>query len=460
MQRFTAFTPLRNPLLSRSTLAAIAAAGLLISGGPAHAQLSTNALIGDSVSQPESPRFSDVNEAIKRFENRDILGARQFLESAKRKDSKLPPVGVMLAKMYGLTNNGAAVRPALEQSINDEADDPEPYLLLAETTLQAGQTIEADALFDKSVDLIQSYDANAKRKRALAIRAYRGRAAVAERRRNWTLAEQDLRAWLTEDPDNPAARTRLGQVLCMLDRVEEGRKEFVAAKQSDENRPSPYVLTASMYERRGLQAEALQEFEKAYAEDPKNETTLVTYAQSLVRADQLQKAGQILKQARSVSPTSFNVWLLSGVTARMAGSDDAAERALLQALALSPGSRDVYDQLAQVLADSEDADKKQRALQFAATNAKIYPNNADVNVTFAWALYQNGRSREATGALRKALQAGGGALGADARVLVAKIFIAGNQTDNAKRLLNSALTDNQGIFVQRAEAEKLLASLN
>ena len=42
-------------------------------------------LIGDAVSDPGT-RYADVDEAIKRFTNRDPLGAQQFLEAALRKN--------------------------------------------------------------------------------------------------------------------------------------------------------------------------------------------------------------------------------------------------------------------------------------------------------------------------------------------------------------------------------------
>ena len=449
----------RSPLY-RILLASVALAAVVSAASHAKAQLSATALIGDSVSTPDSPRYSDIAEAIKRFNNRDVLGARTFLESAKRKEEKLPPVGVMLAKMYVLTNNGAAVRPALEQSINDEASDPEPYLILAESTLAANQTIEADALFDKSVKLIAAYKVNPKRARRLAIRAYRGRAAVAERRRNWQAAEADLKAWLKLDPDNATAHTRMGQTLCMLDRVQEGYKEFVEARNLDKERANPYVLVATTYERRGEQDKALEQFAKAYKQESKSETVLLTYAQSLIRAGKLSQAARVLKEARAAAPESFNVWLFSGVAARMAGDMDSAERALMRALSIQPSSRDAFDQIAQVLTAQDDEAKKARGLQFAATNAKLYEKNPDVNVTLAWALYQNDRSREATGALRKAVQAGGGALSADSRVLVAKIYLANDNKENARRLLQSALNENRGVFVHKAEAEKLLASIN
>ncbi|MEN1681592.1 MAG: tetratricopeptide repeat protein [Planctomycetota bacterium] len=428
--------------------------------GVAQAQLTAKSLIGDSVSNPEDPRYADVAEAIRRFENRDVLSAEKFLEDVKEKNKKLPPVGVMMAKMYAATGNSASVRPALEKSIDTESEDPEPYLLLAETNLRANQTIEADALFDKAVSLAEKYNANPKRKRQLQIRAYSGRAAVAQRRKNWKAAEADIRVWLEQAPDDAAGLQSLGQVLCMLDQVDEGRKAFVKATEINDKLPNAFVLTATMLERRGLLTDAINEFTKAYREDPKNETTLVTFAQSLVRAGELEKANKVLKAARDAAPGSFTVWLLSGVAERMSGRPEAAERNLLQALSIQPGSREAYDQIAQLLANQEDEGDRKRALQYALTCSKVFPNSADVKVTLAWALYQNGRNREATNALRNALQTGGGALSADARLLVAKLLLAVNQTDNARRLLSSAIANETGIFVQRAEAEELLKSLN
>ena len=73
----------------------------------------------------------------------------QFLEAAKKKDPTLPPVDLLLAKMYFLGGNAAAGRASLEKTANDTPDDPEPFLILADQALQQGRTIEADALYDK-----------------------------------------------------------------------------------------------------------------------------------------------------------------------------------------------------------------------------------------------------------------------------------------------------------------------
>lgn len=423
----------------------------------AQAQLTPEKLIGDSVSNPDASKYSDIASAIQRFTNRDVPGCQLLLESAVRKDPKLPPTSVLLAKMYLLSGNGGAIRPALEQSATEAPDDPEPFLLLAEDAFQTQRTIEADALFDKAAQLIEKYDTNLKRKRSFVIRAYQGRAAIAERRKNWAQAKSDLERWLEQDPDNAGAHNRLGQMLFMLEDAKGGFAEFQKAKKLNADLANPYVSAAVMYERRGEAALAKQAFEQAYSQDKSAETTLVAYAQSLVRSGDLKKGAQVLKQAQSAAPNSFNVWLLSGVTARMAGDSDAAEKYFMKALSLQPGNRDVYNQLALVLIDRPDELEKQRAVQFASANARIHEKNPDVQVTLAWTLFNVNRGREATMALRSGLQ--GGALSADGSLLVAKMLLARDQKDSAKRLLTGALANDQGIFVGRVEAEKLLGEL-
>src|SRR6201989_1987841 len=96
--RCVAALPVRLGLL-------LGAAALLLAGpNAARAQITTQILIGDSVSEIGN-RYGDVDEAIKRFTNHDVLAARQFLDSAKKKDPSLPPVDLMLAKMYFLAGN-------------------------------------------------------------------------------------------------------------------------------------------------------------------------------------------------------------------------------------------------------------------------------------------------------------------------------------------------------------------
>ena len=220
-------------------------------------------LIGDSVSEIGN-RYGDVDEAIKRFMNRDVLAARQFLEAAKKKDASLPPVDLLLAKMYFLTDNAAAGRASLEKTALDNPDDPEAYLILADQAMQQGRTIEADALYEKGLAMAAKFSGNAKRKRNFEIRARSGRAAVAQRRKNWDAAVADLQgaaeSWI---PKTPAAHYRLGQALFMQKQFQDGFNEFAAAKKADKNLPDPNVAAALMYDQLKMADKAQQAFDRA-----------------------------------------------------------------------------------------------------------------------------------------------------------------------------------------------------
>jgi Flp pilus assembly protein TadD len=321
-------------------------------------QLTTEAVIGDAVSEANDARFSDVGEAIERFGNNDILGATTFLEAARQKNKNLPPVHLMLAKMHYLSGNPAAGQAALEQAVTKDPTDPEPFLILGEQAFQVGQTIVADALFHRAVELAKAYNENPKRKRNFEIRARAGRASIAERRDNWAQAEADLRAWLEVEPDSANAYERLGQVLFMQDKAADGYKSFVEAHKLNNKLPNPLTAAALMYDRLQKPAEAKQSFEKAYAENKTDETTLLAYAQWLIKQGDVPTAETILASAQKAAPKSHNVWLLSGVAAKMNGKPGPAEQFLMQALTLSPSNRDIYNQLALLLIDQPEPEKK------------------------------------------------------------------------------------------------------
>jgi tetratricopeptide (TPR) repeat protein len=438
-------------------LAAALAMALLLTG-QAQAQITTEQLIGDSVSDIGS-RYPDVDEAVKRFNNRDVIGAGQFLEAAKAKDPKLPPTGLLMARMYLMSGNVAAGRASLERTVAANPGDPEPYVVVADQSIAAGRTIESEALYDKAISLVDAFDQNAKRKRTLAIRCRSGRALVAERRKNWQGAATDLQALIGLDPDDAMAHYRLGRVLFMLGKARDGYNEFVKADQLDAKKmPQPYVAAAMAYDQLDQQNEAQQAFERAMTADKSDPETITAYARWLTKAGSVDKAESLLATARQANPENLDILILSGVTARMNKKMKPAEDFFIEALGKAPSNGSVINQLALLLVDQPDEVKRNRALEFAAMNAKVNPESADAQITLAWVLYQLGRNQEAGNALRAGLQLGNPM--PDSSYLVAKMLIDQNQISGARQLLSAALeADVSGIFVNRKEAQELLKSL-
>lgn len=433
-----------------------AAALVLMATGASHAQtITTQMLIGDAVNAEEIAKYTDVDEAIKRFLNRDVLAAKTFLDTAKKKNPTLPPVDLLMSKLYFLAGNAVAGRATLEKTANDSPEDPEPFLMLADQAMQQGRTIEADALYDKALDLTTKFNGAPKRKRNFEIRARAGRAQVAKRRKNWDVAGNDFKTLIKLDPDNAMAHYFLGQVLFMQQQDGEGYKEFVTAKQKEKNLPDPYVATALMYDELKNRDKAQTAFDRALTAGKTDPNTITPYARWLIKQGgtaNLAKVETLLADARKANAGDLNLLILSGVAARMNKKMKPAEDFFIEALGIAPANGDVINQLALLLIEQPAKEKRERARQFAAMSAQLNSQSADAQITFAWVLYQLGLVADADQALRSGLQLGNPS--PDSSYLVAKILIDQNKVEPAKQILKAALdSETPGIFVYKSDAQ-------
>jgi predicted Zn-dependent protease len=441
---------------------------LVMTGGAGEARaqaITTQMLIGDAVNTDSLAKYTDVDQAIKYFINRDVLAARQFLEAAKKKDPALPPVDMLLAKMYFLGGSAVAGRASLEKTATENPDDPEPSLILADQALQQGRTIEADALYERGLDLTSKFSGAPKRKRNFEIRARAGRASVAQRRKNWDVAVNDLKALLKIDPDNAVAHYRLGQTLFMQNKFQDGYAEFKDAKSKDKNLPDPDVATAQMYDQLKIAdktAKTQTFFDRALATNKSDPATVTAYAQWLVKQgtpESLAKAEGLLAEARKANPGDLNLLILSGVAARMGKKMKPAEDYFIEALGIAPANGDVINQLALLLIEQPGKAQRDRALQFAGMSSQLNNQNADAQITLAYVLYQLGRVADAETALRQGLNLGNPS--PDSSYLVAKILMDQNKAEPAKQLLKGALeTESPGIFIYRQDAQAMYDKLN
>lgn len=424
-----------------------------------HAQgITPEVLIGDAVSNAKDPKYSEITEAIQRYTANDALGARQFLETAKRKDDKLPPVDMMMAKLYMVTGQSNAFLVSLEATIREHPTDPEPYLLLADHSMASNQAIQAAALYDKAIELLATYDHNLRRKQRFVERAYSGRAGVYQRWGFWDKAEADLRSWIEANPEDSNAYNRLGIVLFQLGKDRDGYQAFLKAKELNSDMPNPFIATASMYQRLDKNTEAKEAFERAYKNDSTDRLTIIAYSEWLIRQGQLDQAAKILEEGMKSHPDVFEIALLRGVAAQMMEDSALAEAEYNRALAISPGNRDAMNQLALLLVNQEDSAARNRAEMLAKINAKLNEQNPDVFITLAWVLRQQNKMNDANQAYQKGIRLG--RLSGDSTLLVAKLLQERGQSDVAKNILQNALEKEEGIFVNRAEAEAFLQTLN
>lgn len=419
-------------------------------------KLTPKFLIGDAVSLSNQD-YPEVESAIQRFENRDIPGAQEFLERAKKKYPKLAPVDIMLAKMHLFYRSARGVQFYMERAASNTPEDPEAYLMLADQAFQAQRTTEALSLFEYASPLVEKFTGNSKRKRNFQIRVLAGRAAVAERRQKWEQASDYLNQWLAIDGENALAHTRMGIVLFRLDKAKESLASLNKARELNPDVPHPFVSLGQLFYANGENDKARKSFEKAYNENKSDAKVAQAYAEWLIQLQELDKAQQVAASLREQTPDSIPALLMDGIVAYMQKDSKRAESTFQKVLSLDPRNARATDLMALLLIESDNVSDKERALQYAQNNAERLRNNAQASVTRAYVLYELGRKAEAQKSLQ---EAGRLQIQPDSTYLIAKILHAEGQDDKALAALEKVTTQKGGLIIFRNEAEELVAEIN
>jgi len=438
-------------------MVAVAAA---MAGGAvsAQAQVTAQALVGSAVSDDSMDK--EINNAIARFRDRDIDGCRAILERAKSNNPKLPPPGVMMATLWLAVNQLPQAREELENAAVKSPADPESYLKLGDLAFGEGRITDSAVLFDKASVLTAAFTENPKRKRDFDIRCEAGTAAVAERRRQWEVAQKNLAKWIELDPDNAGSRLRMGNVLFQLGKETEALEQFREAKKIDKNAPLPELAMAQRNDEAKKRDAAKKWIQDAIKAAPSDSAVQLFAARWYLQQNELEAAKTAADTAIKLDAKNLEAKFVRGLVARVGRDYTTAEKFLNEAHFQSPGNFDVSNSLALILIESENDDDRRRALELADTNVAKYRENTPQQIpavtTLAWVFYKLGRREDAERILEQVRRSN--ALSSDGAYYVATILTDRGEKDLARKILDEVLA-NEPMFATRSDAVDLLAKL-
>jgi tetratricopeptide (TPR) repeat protein len=417
-------------------------------------------LIGNAVSDPNSPQYKDVTEAMTRFRNNDMSAARELLTRARQSNPKLPPVEILMGKMLAAANQLPAAMAEWEKAVIAYPIDPEPYLNFADLALAQHRVTDAESDLLHAKSLIDKFNENLKRKRNFDINYNSRMALVMEARNQWSDAVPLLKTWLELDPDQALAHAHMGHVLFELGKPTDAYNEFEAAMKADSKQPNPYIALAQLYEQAKDRKNAAQSIAYAIQKNPKDLNVHLQAAVWAMQTNQLNEAQKYAEDALKIDPKSLEAKVIRGEIARYTGDLKTAQTYLEQAVTQAPAYIRASNQLALVLIESSDKADQDRAEQFANQNfrATMQGNQADPEVaaTYAWVLYKLGRTAEAEQLLSKILSLG--TISPNTAYYFGKILQDRGKTDEAVKVLESALSSPTP-FAQRQATSELLQQL-
>lgn len=443
---------------------AIAAAVIAVVGAAdANAQKTEfiNQLIGNDVDEV-GPKYNGINDAMSRFLNRDFPGSLQLLKEVTAQNPELPPAGVLLGKMFAAAKNTAAARNAIENAVTDSPNDPEAFVIFADTAVQQRRWTDAELNYRRAYALVEQYSANPKRKKNLTISALNGLAAVSEFRKDWKGAEGYLTKLKELAPDNIQALTRLGR--SYFQQGGDGEKKayslfndiWLANKLQV---PRKEINMGRLYEANGRDASSL--YQRALERDPQTLATQLAVAKWAIDTGKLDIATRCSAAASKLAPSDFQTRQLEGILALYNQDYAGAERIYRIANQLQPSNNATMASMAVSLIEQSDEGKRRQALEYATMNLRLLNDRSqqsgrDAAVTMAWVLYRLGNVVQAERTLRDALAGGG--VGFDSAYFAAQILSERGQAEASIQLLKPALATKR-LFPSRKAAEALLAKL-
>lgn len=415
--------------------------------------------IGDVILPPlpeGDSRYPMVVEAQKLFDQGDIDGALEKLKTAKTNDPQLFPARVLLARMAMARGELNLARTMLELAVEEAPNDPAAYQIIGEFAFRENRLVEAELVLNRAAELLAAFEGDEQLKRGLQIHLNTFRAGMALKRKQWPLAEEQLRAWIALTPDSAIAHYNLAQTLFKQQRYDESLAELETAAKMSEVFPPADIALGRLYANEGNATEAEACMQRALDKGAQDPRVLLGVADWYLLNNRFDDAWPLAQSATEADPDSLPAKLLAGTIARFRGDSAAAEKFFEQAYLQSPGNFQASDQLALVLIGQSDDAKRRRALELAETNARQYPNDPAAISTLGWVYYKHNRVADAARVfqqLSRVMRVSG-----DSAFYMANISKQLKRNDEARQLLEIALSSSAP-FVHRADAEKMLVEL-
>jgi tetratricopeptide (TPR) repeat protein len=222
--------------------------------------------------------------------------ALDSLESALKNDPELVEAYMLIGRLNLLPEGDAeAVRKAATKAIellkDNPADQSDAYLLRA---------IRQSDDKDKLADLDQAVKTDPDNTDALQARAL-----LRLQMSDINGAVEDLQALLKKDPTNQAVAQAAVEQLVTMNRIEDAMKLLSEALQASPNE-GLYRLRGIIHRSQGKEDEALEDFGKALAMQPKDPISLLQRAEIALGRDDVKGAKRDLREAIRVAPQVEN----------------------------------------------------------------------------------------------------------------------------------------------------------
>ncbi len=407
--------------------------------------------------QAMTNKYPQIAEAVKKFEARQFDEALALTEAAADAHPELPPGETVMASLHFAARDLAGAIRMLDKAVQNHPGEPSAYLDLGNIAILQNRLTDATLLFDKTAEVLETFDDNAERKRKAADRLMKGWASLAERKDQWADAETHLTALAASEPDAADVQVRLARAMFRNKKYKPAYEMMQASAAVKEAGVSPELAMAQFYSEMQDDESARKWIDYAIRQQPENLQVRLGAVQWHWQRGNAEDVKKHVMKAVDIDPTSLPARMLYGMYAHYAGDLATAATQFEAVLTRSPTDFAARNNLAMVLADRAQADSLIRAKRMAEENLQAAGNNTVAAGTLGWAHYKLGQFEEAAKLMQAVAQAGG-LNNRNNIYFMARVADRAGQREQAVELLKQVL-DQPQLFEMRGAAEKWLQSI-
>lgn len=399
---------------------------------------------------------------VEYLSSRNLTSFQEAYSKVAAQTDTLPAIDVFLGKLYSAYNQVGEALSILERYTNQNSEDPEAFVTLGSIAVRSGRVVDAWLQLLYAQRLIDRDKLPAGRMPYVHPVLTELRASVAERRRQWSEAEQLFRKLQELKPETALPLWRAGRIKVMAGEVQAGYEVLRQAHEKDDSLPHPALVVAQTLNDSSdwltdpkSAARVENWFKKAVSESENNKAAWASYFKWLILADRPAEVAHRYDQLPESLRAEREIGLVRSLAARYLNDLQLAENILSSLHQFNTNDLDVADQLALVLVESTDEAKRARALQLAERNARQAPQVEQLMATAAWVQFRLGSIDVAEQVLSQLVARGN--LSPQTAYYVAEVMEKSGRIEESQRLFRLAV-DAPGVFPQRSMVKQRLTA--
>ncbi len=398
-----------------------------------------------------------VTSAVRAFIDGDAAGTYEQLERLRLAHSKLPPTSLVIAALHFTTGNVAEGARQLEDAANASPNLPKIYNAFARIAISQGRKTDARVLLEKSQTLIKENKWSAEDLAYFEKMHADAMADLLILRDDFGSAREFLEALLKNDPNMSKSIMRLAQIDFRQGKIEDCLKRLEEFRRLTPDSRVPELMLATLLAQTGDESSAENWVVKALEKYPAEQPVVLEYLDWMVAHENFEKADELLQRMEVKIGSLPAVLMLKGKMAFARQEYEQAEKLFSTLRTSEPTNAEVSTMLALSMAELNDPEKLQKAMEIAGQNVQLQPRNPTIMAVLGYLFLKSNNLPAAGEWLNRSTQSG--TIAAESAFYIAEFLNKQGDKARALELVNTSL-ENRGLFLYRQPALQLKKQLS